>query len=144
MEIVHNIRGEAVLRALNIEPASQAAIEHFTERYAKGDALQAGKETTPFFLALRSRYLRNFVDAWLQTGVRKDGSESPFERDLFRAPNALQAAQRHLAEHPPVVTFSPISRGLSVTFGGFPRGPNRPTNPFNGAYFDARRHFISI
>jgi hypothetical protein len=144
MEIVHKLSREGVLDALNIEPPSPATIDRFLKRYTMGDKLSGGKETTPFFLALRSRHLRVFVDAWLQTGLCTDGSESPFGRDLFGAPTVWPAALRYLETNPPRVTFSPVSRGLSTTFGNLPRGSARLTNPFEGAEFDALRHFVEI
>ena len=144
MDILHSISPDRVLHALSIDPPAPEALDRFVERYqGLGEALPR-KETTPFFLALRSRYLRNFIDAWLETGLRDDGSESPVERDLFRARTVWPAALNYLEENPPAVTFSPISRGLSVTFGGLSRGQARPTDPFGGAHFDALRFFVEV
>jgi hypothetical protein len=100
------------------------------------------KEATVFFFRLRSGHLRHFVDSWLDTGLRGDGSESPRERDLKGT--TFFAFYRYLETSPPKVTVSPVSRELSVTLGDLPKRSARATDPFSGAYSDALRFFSAI
>lgn len=111
------------------------------ERFKRPKAVPQ-KEATVFFFGLRSRYLRHFVDSWLNTGLRSDGSESPRERELRGT--TFVAFHRHLETSPPKVGFSLTSHRLSVTLGALPKGPARPTDPFSGAHFDALRFFSAI
>ncbi len=132
---------DQILDALHIEPLDHVNEERFMKRLKRPKAVPH-KEATIFFFRLRSRYLRHFVDSWLATGLRGDGSESPRERDLKGT--TFAAFHRHLETSPPKVEFSPISRELSVTLGALPKGPARPTDPFSGAHFDALRFFSAI
>jgi hypothetical protein len=55
------------------------------------------QESVPIRLALTSAHLRRYVDAWLETGRNRDGSEWPNRRNLFRAPSAFFSVGEYLA-----------------------------------------------
>lgn len=142
LELRTELTEEQILKALEVEPPTEAVFARFMERYAKGPEAVPHKEATQFFFSLRSRYLRHFVHTWLDSGLRSDGSESPGDRNLTG--RILLDLRDYIEKNPPKILVSPISGKLSASMGNLPKGSARPANPFLGAHFDALRFFSTV
>jgi hypothetical protein len=66
----------------------------------------SGREAKIMREALTLAHLRTYVDAWLDTGRRADGSESVGERNLTKAPTAHRALWDYLNNAPPTLRES--------------------------------------
>ena len=122
---------------------SPAAHERFVQRYIERSSGLPLAEIRQFVLSQRSRHLRTFVDAWLETGVHEDGSESPFDRDLSRALTVFPAVVDYWDKYGEKVSFSPTTSGLSLIIGDVPYLPPEKNNPFEGPPIEALRFFTA-
>jgi hypothetical protein len=82
MELKTELGSEQILAALQIEPPDHDRFVDFARLYEKDREAIPQKEATRFFFSLRSKYLRAFVDEWLDTELSNNGSESPRQREL--------------------------------------------------------------
>ena len=72
------------------------------------------EESQPFRAALTSAHLRHYVDEWLKTGLRRDGSEYVRERDLTKTPHAGMAFRDYLDKARPGWTSAPNPLGVQL------------------------------
>ena len=128
MEIRNWVTGEEVIAALNVGPLNEASLNRFSERYWAGAEAKAlpgqgwrlpetvsRREAQPIRAALTASHLRGYVDAWLETGRKPDGSECPKKRTLsYVAPSPLFAVEEYLEKYP--TTFAPVlnARGFTL------------------------------
>src|ERR1039458_119451 len=95
---------DQIVEVLNFGPPTPASEEYFATRYWAGTAPQAmpgqawsmpetisEEEHRFMFKALTSSHLRGFVDEWLETGRKPDGSESEEYRSIEAVPHAFTA-----------------------------------------------------
>ena len=73
------------------------------------------EESQPFRDALTSAHLRTYVDEWLDTGLRADGSEWEGQRNVTRAFYANLALWDYLQNAPPTWSPSMDSSGIQLT-----------------------------
>jgi hypothetical protein len=88
--------------------------------------------------------LRSYVEEWLATGIREDGSETPFERSLGRAPEAFLAVTTHLERFPAYLGFLLDSGELSVSLAEIGSLPPPSGNPYYDVALDATRLFAGL
>jgi hypothetical protein len=94
--------------------------------------------------ALVSAYLRELVDAWLESGRGTHGSESPAGRNLFRAHHCWEVVYEFLQQHPPSLEPDIQGTGFKLTIA-----PTRWKPRLSGSFFAiqrarAHRLFIGI
>jgi len=90
-------------------------------------------------LAIR---LRIYVDEWLATGVKEDGSERPFQRNLGCTPQALLAVTTYMERYPATVDLTLDSYELSVYLAEVDALPSPSGNPYYDIALDATRLFV--
>lgn len=93
-----------LVETLNVAPLDHGDQARWLERYAAAGGDLPRKETHPVAAALLSRLLRKYVDEWLQTGVRADGSEAPTQRVLRGA--CYVDVLEYLEKYPPYITLT--------------------------------------
>ena len=134
--VIHGTTGlEQIVEALNVRPITlQEAID--------ASATIPRNQTKSFRKANLSLRLRFYVDAWLQTGRRADGSDAPLERSLWKAQRAWGAVAEYVDQYPFAVDLPLGHDDFSVVVGRVPRN-------FSGDFLDsidadARRLFTSL
>jgi hypothetical protein len=125
LHIEHPIGWGRIATVLNVEPPTTSSERAFWDRYVASNGMISRTEYRTFAAQLLSKRLRNYVDAWMDTGLGADGFERPSSRTVpLRAHVALT---QHLADYPPVCYFDP-DRGWVISIGsthGQPRGPGQ-------------------
>jgi hypothetical protein len=102
------------------------------------------EKTRPIRTALTSAHLRTYVDAWLDTGRRADGSEWLGERNVRRAFDANLALWDYLEKAPPTWSMSMDSSGVQLTIAA-PSGYNGVARDFFEAQIvQAKRLFVGM
>jgi hypothetical protein len=136
------ITAAAILRALSVPPPTPKAQMAAFDRYA-GVKVLPREEFRPFFPALKSLYLREYVNEWFATGIAADGSEKPAARSLHGAPRAHAAVAEYLAAHRPYLM--PSDQGdFSVTLAEHPDYSALDGDIFVTVRTDAIRHFVGL
>jgi len=104
------------------------------------------QESMPIRAALTSAHLRVYVDAWLDTGRLADGSESPRQRNLRRAPDALLALLDYLEKAPADLSASiDSSRFDPIIYIAKPTAYSGTVRDFFEAQIvEAKRLFVGI
>lgn len=105
------------------------------------------QESYPFRDALMSAHLRDYVDAWLETGRHADGSEWPGQRNLRKAPDALFDLWGYLERSRPELSPTikdpdfwdlELSIALPAAYSGLVR------DFFEAQVIEAKRQFLGI
>jgi hypothetical protein len=102
------------------------------------------EESLPIGDALISAHLRRFLDEWLDTGRRPDGSEGPRDRVISIAQDGCLAIHKYLEDNP--MTFTPIlgPHGFSLEVAQ-PRWDVRGARDFFTVQIqDALRLFVGV
>jgi hypothetical protein len=163
MEIDNEVTQESFLAALRVNPPTVTALRHFSERYAAcgvPDALPGETWNMPDAIAdearkmwrpLISYYLRLLVDPWIDTGLNPDGSESPQNRNLLRAPFVAHAVTEYLRMFPPSLYPSAETGGFTLritapTWRPVRSSPDSPGIPnfLVSQEVEAQRHFVGL
>ncbi len=93
------------------------------------------QESVSMRTALTSAHLRQYVDAWLETGQNQDGSEWPTSRDLYRAPSTFFSVEEYLEKYPTMFSPEVDSHGFRLTVAQ----RNWPS-PGARDFFEAQQH----
>jgi hypothetical protein len=104
MVVLNGVQPEDVVSALNVPPLDDDGQYLFLERYSAAGGNLPRKQTRAFVDALLSRWLRRYVDEWLQSGVRPNGSEAPTERKL--SGSGFVDVQEYLEKYPPYMSLT--------------------------------------
>ena len=150
------ISEENIEKALHVEPPSRPAYDRFVERFRRGldsyvppekgwrlPPIISREESQPMRAALISSHLRGFVDAWLETGRSSDGSESPLNRDLRRAPDSWFVVEEYLKRCPVTFVHSADRRGFRLQVVE-PRWEAGAHDFFESMVVEAKRLFAGI
>jgi hypothetical protein len=113
------------------------------ERWRLPDTISQ-EEAVTFSEALTSAHLRRYVDSWIDTGQHPDGSESPEERDLYKAPAAFDALHGYLSVEPLTVLPFSNSNGSELTIAVSEPNWGRAKNFFEAPIIEAQRLFVGI
>jgi hypothetical protein len=156
MTVDSYISGKEIQWALNVEPPSAPTYDSFVEKYRKGlessVPLEKGwtlpdnislQESQPMRAALISSHLREFVDAWLETGRSIDGSEFPMNRDLTKAPSSFLAVTERLTQCPVTLVLSTDRRGFRLQVAEPQWTPGVP-DFFESMRAEAKRLFTGL
>jgi hypothetical protein len=141
MIVQNRIEAESLVETLNVAPLDDGDQARFLERYAAAGGDLPRKETHSVAAALLSRFLREYVDAWLQTGVRADGSEAPTQRDLRGT--GYGVVLEYLEKYPPYFSLT-ASGELSVTICGLMSFTRGPGHLFDANLAQAKRLFTGL
>ena len=140
--VIHNgIDAEFLLETLHVAPLDDEHYVYWLERYAAAGGHLPRKETHPVAAALLSRFLRQYVDPWLQTGVRKDGSEAPAQRVLRGA--CYDVVQDYLQKYPPDMSLT-ASGEVSQSLCEPVRFTTGPGHLFDATLEEAKRLFTGL
>jgi hypothetical protein len=102
------------------------------------------KESYPIREALTSAHLRRYVDQWLDTGRREDGSEEVETRDVRRAPDAHRALWHYLENASPRWDMVKGSIGVRLIFGERTGYSGVARDFFEAQIIEAKRLFCGI
>jgi hypothetical protein len=102
------------------------------------------QEGTLIAAALTSAYLRTFVDAWLETGRDANGTETPANRDLAKAPLAVHVVTEYLEACPPSLSPALDRNGFRLLVAQRDLQKPRDKNFFDLQYAHAKRIFVAI
>ena len=140
--VVQNwIDAEFLVETLNVPPLDDADHVRWLERYAAAGGDLPRKETTPVAAAMLSHYLRQYVDEWLHTGVRADGSEAPTQRVLRGA--CYVDVLEYLEKYPPYITLT-ASGELRESLCEPVRFTRGPGHLFDATLEEAKRLFTGL
>jgi hypothetical protein len=120
----NSILPENILDALNVPPLNAKDQVDFVNAYVAAGYQLPREKLRPLIGGLLSAKLRHHVDAWLKTGILKDGTEVPVQRRLQGYP--YFAVQDYLEKYPPQIGVD--ERGLHVSLGepfGLPSSPEQ-------------------
>lgn len=104
------------------------------------------RKSMPMRAALTSAHLRSYVDAWLESGRNADGSESPAQRDLRRAPDALDDLRSYLEQAPAglIPSIGPSGFDLVISIAEPTAYSGRARDFFEAQAIEAKRLFVGI
>lgn len=102
------------------------------------------KESYPMRDALTSAHLRSYVDDWLDTGRRADGTEEVEKRDLTRASSAYLAFLHYVENAPPTYDRTRDPVGIRVTIADRAGYLGVVSNFFDAQITEAQRLFSGI
>ncbi len=88
--------------------------------YIDSGGIVTRREWRAIYVSHVSHWLGGYVEEWIQTGLRKDGSERPKDKNLWRTKDALPAVQEYLKDYAASVSVSHDSSGLDITISKFP------------------------
>jgi hypothetical protein len=103
MKVLNNKSSGWIASAVNIAPATPEQERQFVQEWKQGGHNSLFWPVWVHYATLYSLHLRQFVDAWIETGVQADGTEAPMRRHL--PADLLQVVNEFLAQHPARVSI---------------------------------------
>jgi len=93
------------LELLNLPKPADDVYNNLIQSYKENASRLTDAEILMLFAAMISHTLRIYVDDWLKTGVKEDGSDCPFERDIWHSREGLTALKEYVTRHPDILPF---------------------------------------
>jgi hypothetical protein len=147
LKILNFVEIREVVVTLNIPPPTVEVEQAFYRKFDKKEAISSydcANEYNAYLQTQRAAALRSYVDEWLWTGWREDGSERPDDRNLLGASGVYFALMSYMERYPAEVELQGDPPELSVRIGEISALHSPSGNPMFDVRIDAIRLFLGI